>query len=482
MRTISDEQVIGRLGVENPWWKDQSSIANTYGKWTPRPYLNLFYPLVQNRSVRRAVVLMGPRRVGKTFLIHHTIQKLLEDGVAPNRICYFSVDHPIYNGLSLEQFLEFYQNATGVEYTSCECFVFFDEIQYLKGWENHLKSLVDTYPSIKCTVSGSAAAALRLKSLESGAGRFTDFLLPPLTFHEYLSLLRKDPLIQIQADQSLTIRDQDELNNEFFDYLNFGGYPEVIFSKEIQADPGRFIKSDIIDKVLLRDLPSLYGIQDIQELNYLFTTLAFNTGGEVSLDELSKGSGVSKNTIKRYIEYLEAAFLIRVVHRVDRSARRFKRANRFKVYLTNPSMRSALYSAVESDDEAVGSLVETAIFSQWFHSEVPLHYARWKQGEIDIVSLGPEQQVYWALEVKWSDRYVHNLDELNPAISFCHGHNLPVIWITTRSVYTTKVHKNVQINFIPSSAYCYYLGEAIVRNKLEHLKKTLAQGYRDIET
>ena len=96
--------------------------------------------------------------------------------------------------------------------------------------------------------------------------------------------------------------------------------------------------------MLLRDLPGLYGIQDIQELNYLFTTLAYNTANEISLNELSKGSGIAKNTIKKYIEYLEAAFLIRLVHRVDRSAKRFKRANFFKIYLTNPSIRAAATS------------------------------------------------------------------------------------------------------------------------------------------
>ena len=75
---------------------------------------------------------------------------------------------------------------------------------------------------------------------------------------------------------------------------------EVSLSKEIQANPGRYIKSDIIDKVLLRDLPSLYGIQDVQELNSLFTTIAFNSGNEFSYDNLSTTSGVSKNTIKNY--------------------------------------------------------------------------------------------------------------------------------------------------------------------------------------
>jgi predicted AAA+ superfamily ATPase len=81
--------------------------------------------------------------------------------------------------------------------------------------------------------------------------------------------------------------------------------------------------------VLLRDLPSLYGISDTQELNRLFTTLAYNTGNEVSIDELSKDSGVAKNTLRKYLEYLEAAFLIHRLYRIDENARRFKRAMHF---------------------------------------------------------------------------------------------------------------------------------------------------------
>jgi len=75
-------------------------------------------------------------------------------------------------------------------------------------------------------------------------------------------------------------------------------------------------------------------------------------------------SGVAKNTIKRYVEYLEAAFLIKVVHRIDESASRFRRARTFKVYLTNPSMRAALFAPVGADSPEVGALAETAVFSQ----------------------------------------------------------------------------------------------------------------------
>jgi len=374
MRSIPEEQVIKRIQVENIWWDPPHRINDIYYNFRRRAYFDVLFPLAQDISVRRAILLMGPRRVGKTVLIHHMIQRLIDDGANPRQLCYISVDHPIYNGLGLEEMLEFFLRAVGVSLTGSQSFVFFDEIQYLKDWEIHLKILVDTYPNIKFTVSGSAAAALRLKSRESGAGRFTDFLLPPLTFFEYLDLLEKTDLTNVESSTGTTmVPNIVELNKAFLDYLNFGGYPEVVFSDRIRSDQARFIKSDIIDKVLLRDLPSLYGIQDIQELNYLFTTLAFNTANEVSLEELSKNSGVAKNTIKKYIEYLEAAFLIKVVHRIDRTAKRFRRAYYFKVYLTNPSIRSALFAPIAENDEFMGPLAETGIFSQWFHSAAPLH-------------------------------------------------------------------------------------------------------------
>ena len=478
MRNISAKDIMKRIRAENPWWETPHTISAEYDKMTPRAYFDLFFPLVQLQSVRRAVVLMGPRRVGKTVMIYHAIKALLDSGVSPQSICYFSVDSPIYNELSLEKLLKYYVQAAGVDSRNDQLYVFFDEIQYLRKWEIHLKSFVDSHRNIKSVASGSAAAALKLRSAESGAGRFTDFLLPPLTFYEYLQLLKKSDLVW-QADDSRELyfaNDIAAINREFLNYLNFGGYPEVIFSPSIQADPGRFIKSDIIEKVLLRDLPGLYGIRDIQELNYLFTTLAFNTASELSLDELARNSGVAKNTIKRYVGYLEAAFLIKLVHRIDHSAKRFKRANFFKVYLTNPSMRAALFSPVGPDDEAVSSLAETAIFSQWFHSGEDLYYARWANGEVDIVHLSPKQKANWAVEVKWTDRFVDRPAELGSVTSFCKHNKLHMAFVTSRTRWSWLPKNPVSLLFMPASLYCYTVGANILRG----MKQPTETGFQEL--
>jgi predicted AAA+ superfamily ATPase len=434
-----------------------------------RKYFNPFLKAVTDRSVRRAVVLMGPRRVGKTVMIYHAIESLLSTGIDGKNILYLSLETPLYTGLALEGILKLFTNLFKIDRKK-QLYVFFDEIQYLRDWEIHLKSLVDSYAEIKFVATGSAAAALRLKSNESGAGRFSNFMLPPLTFAEYLQFIgREDELIRVEKNKvdgqerlAYKCVDITRLNEEFVRYLNFGGYPEAVFSTTVQQDPGQYIKSDIIDKVLLRDLPSLYGISDIQELNRLFTVLAYNSGNEVSLEALSKSAGVAKNTIKRYLEYLEAAFLIKRVDRIDQTAKRFKRAMCFKAYLTNPSMRAALFGQITADAEAIGHLIETAIFSQWQHSaSVQLYYARWSTGEIDIVCLdSSDQSPHWAVEVKWSDRPTTDCSLLRHCVEFAGMHpalQQPIL-CTTRTLSGETSYKGVRFRFEPSSLYAYILG------------------------
>ena len=261
----------------------------------------------------------------------------------------------------------------------------------------------------------------------------------------------------------------EELNRHFVDYLNFGGYPEVIFSEKIQANPGRFIRQDIIDKVLLRDLPSLYGIRDVQELNSLFTTIAYNTGNEFSLETLSKESGgVKKQTIKTYIEYLESAFLIKTVRRVGQNAKRFQRDNFFKIYLTNPSLRAALFSPISATDDMIGNMVETAIYAQWMHRDwFTPWYARWQNGgEVDMVCLSDSKfEVQWALEVKWSNRYFEKPRDLKSLMKFSSENDLSNVLVTSIDKEGTQEVDGINLHFFPASTYAYTVGKNTLKMK-----------------
>lgn len=471
MQDVSRDQLLARLRVENPWWAMPHGIPPDWEALEPRLFLTAFWPLFRATAPRRALVLLGPRRVGKTVLLHHAIARAMAEGAPPASIAYLSLDTPLYTDRSLEELFHLALQASG--WPGPEgALVVFDEIQYVRDWEQHLKSLVDTYRSTRFVASGSAAAALKLKSDESGAGRFTDVLLPPLTFVEFLAMLDREQLA-IDCMNGWTGRAGpiEELNAAFVEYINAGGYPEAVVIEGVRRDPVRFIRQDVIDKVLLRDLPSLYGIQDIQELNRLFNVLAWNTGQEVSIEGLSKHSGVSKNTIKRYIEYLKAAFLIEVVHRVDDHARRFQRAGHFKVYLTNASMRAALYTPEPIDGPCMGRLVETALLAQ----EDPamrrgVHYARWGrggEGEVDFVHVDGTGTVRRVVEVKWSDRPAGERAEVKGLLAFCArgGHPRRAL-VTTRTAWAQQEWDGVHLRFVPAAVLALLLGARLV----EHLE------------
>ncbi|MYF97020.1 MAG: ATP-binding protein [Holophagales bacterium] len=467
MREISLEQRLQRMRADNPWWMD-GRIRRDYEDLRERGYCQRFADLVTRADVKRAAILMGPRRVGKTVLLYHVIKRLLEAGrYSPREIAYLSLDQPLYTGLSIEAAAAALRRASGQE--NGPRVLFLDEIQYLADWERHLKAFVDSHPAIRCIACGSAAAALKRKSAESGAGRFTDFLLPPLTFWEFLRLQNASDLVEPLPGGQSRSNDIQLLNEQFLDYVNFGGFPEAITSSAVRADPGRYIGTDIVEKVLLRDLPSLYGIRDVQELNRLFTTLAYNTAEEVSLEGLSQNSGVTKLTLRRYLEYLEAAFLIKRIHRIDENARRFKRTTHFKVYVTSPSLRTALFGPVNDDHPAMGAMVETAVFAQWFHSNARLNYARWsgrRGGEVDIVHLDPQQRPDWCLDVKWSDRPASKPQELTSLIAFSNRHPNARVLVTSK----TKDREHCDwpgagsLNIGPAAHYCHAVGRQAIES------------------
>ncbi len=415
---------------------------------------------------------MGPRRVGKTVMMHHSIQKLIDEGVSPHNIIYISVETPIYNKILLEQLFRLACDTLSKDPLKENLYVFYDEIQYLKNWEVELKSMVDTYRNTKFIASGSAAAELKKRSDESGAGRFTDFNLPPLTFYEYIHLKEYSnimiPISHDWANSSTSIYsclDINKLNELFLDYINYGGYPEVVFSDKIRENPSQFIRHDIIDKVLLRDLPSLYGINDVQELNSLFTMIAYHSGAQFSYESLSKESGVQKLTLKKYVNYLEAAFLIKVVRRTDDTAKSYQRETQFKIYLTNPSLRCALFEPINENNPEIGDMIETAVYAQWFPRQGnEIRYANWRQGkvqgEVDIVGLDiARQKPFWAVEIKWSDVFYNNPGNLKSLNYFMDKNLMHDALVTTTTLSGVKNLNGKNIHFMPVACYAYIVGK-----------------------
>src|SRR5690606_29538094 len=173
----------------------------------------------------------------------------------------------------------------------------------------------------------------------------------------------------------------------------------------------------------------------------------------------------------KYLEYLEAAFLIKVLNKVDINAKRLKRITSFKIYLTNPSLRTALFSPVNESDSEMGNLVETAILSQWMHREnLDLTYARWKmgrsEGEVDLVLLDAKKfKPIWRVEIKWSNRYYQKPQELRGLIQFCKTNRFESAWVTSIDTEGIREIDDLRLTFIPASVYAYNIGLNTLKNK-----------------
>ena len=462
---IPEPQILASLRADNPWWSASAAAERPARNWPKRAYFEPFRRLLR-RDVVRAVVLLGARRVGKTTMLLQLAGEAAKGGEF-GPVLFAAIDTPTYGGLTIERFLDLFEKAHPHR-ADARRLVLLDEIQYLADWERQLKVLVDRFPRTRFVASGSAGAALRRKSNESGAGRFTDFELPPLTFAEFLRFRGLDgKLIDERAGKELRIepRDLARLNREFVTYLNVGGFPEIAFSPAAQDEISRSVGRDIVEKVLLRDLPTLYGIDDVTELNRLFSTLAWHTGREINFEALAQSSGVARNTVTKYLDYLEAAFLIFRVRRIDDGARHFARQRTFKVYLANTSIRTALFGPCAEGDDAIGHVAETAAFAQWLHAPEfrHLHYARGARGEVDIVGLDPgTQRPAFAYDVKWSDRVVDHPEEIAPLIAFAKKTGLAEVGVSTRTKRFERTIDGVEVRFFPLALQCYRLGRMLI--------------------
>jgi predicted AAA+ superfamily ATPase len=156
MAITSKEGILKVLTAYNPWWKTgimNPKMSKTYKRFA-------FYEAMkrlEQRDLRRTVVLTGTRRVGKTTIQYQMIEALLNCDVAPQKIVYISMDHPMLKLAGFNEILECYHESV---YAEQDCYYFFDEVHMHQDWDKWLKTLYDTQPDTHVFATGSASPAL----------------------------------------------------------------------------------------------------------------------------------------------------------------------------------------------------------------------------------------------------------------------------------------------------------------------------------
>ena len=472
MAITSKESILKVLTAFNPWWK-----TGAVNPKMAQPYKRFAFHEAMKRldqtDIRRTVVLTGTRRVGKTTIQYQMIEALLNRGVSPQKIVFISMDHPMLKLSGVNEVLECYHENI---YAEQDVYYFFDEIQYAQDWDKWLKTIYDMQPDTKVVATGSASPALIKGNQESGAGRWSVIPVPTMSFYEYCELLdleRPELPSDFKPTQMLSMTQQErtqimlqlsKVQNHFTRYLQVGGFPELAKAdNDIMAQ--QIMREDVVDKVLKRDLPSLYKIRNATELERIFLYLCNVSSEIVSIDAIAKElNGVSRPTVENYIQYLESANLIYQSWPVDMAGKKVLKSKP-KIYIADAAIRNAVLmdDSLLTDPVEMGKIVETAVYKHvaafYYRKATSVGYFRGgkKNKEIDIVVDYNSGNIL--VEVKYREGAPIADDD---AIAELCGDAAAAIVVTKNAsdfgVHNTKCGKNMLR--IPAFAFLYLLGHA----------------------
>lgn len=402
MTLFTDEQIIAVLQQYNPWWQSPKRIESL-----TRPVKRSMYhqvmKIIRHRTLRRFILLSGPRRVGKTTIMMQVIAELLNEDNSPDNILYVSFDNPVLKMAGLQEIIRIYDSLClqrGLKY------LFLDEIQYADNWELWLKVYYDMKQDISIVATGSASPVLESSSADSGAGRWVVLKTPTLSFNEYCRLLQienRPDMPGFQVDEICRISTSElahyigkfqNLQPHFHRYLAIGGFPELALAQDDNFAQ-RLLREDIVDKVIKRDIMSLFNIRSPLQLEKLFIYLCLYSGGIFSAQSASRElDNTNVKTIDSYIGFLEQANLIFRSYPHNLSGKGILKNNP-KIYVADPAIRNAvlMQNNLLTNEREMGIVAETAVFkhlwSFYQHEPVNLGYYRQRssrQKEIDIVA------------------------------------------------------------------------------------------------
>jgi len=325
----------------------------------------------------KAVIIYGARRTGKTTLVKRFLQDIDEPYLL------VSGEDIIVQGYLASQSIEKLSAFVGANRL-----LVIDEAQKVPNIGANLKLIIDHIPGIRIIATGSSSFDLARAVGEPLTGRKTTLRLYPLSQLEIGQIEQRH-----QADANLESR------------LIYGSYPEVVLTNDNRARE-QYLK-EIVASYLYKDVLELDGIRHSAKISRLLQLMAFQVGKEVSYTELGTSLGMSKNTIERYLDLLEKAFVIQKLSGFSRNLRSEITKNSRYFFIDN-GVRNALinnFNAVQLRND-VGELWENYLViermkrQEYLQEQANNYFWRtYSQKEIDLVE--EREGKLFGYEMKW---------------------------------------------------------------------------------
>jgi predicted AAA+ superfamily ATPase len=347
----------------------------------------------------RIIVLTGARQTGKTTLAKLTFPDLK----------YIAVDDPVllgqYTSLTASQWHEYYPHAV------------LDEVQKVPILIESIKAVYDQFPNTGYVLTGSSQFLLLNKVRESLTGRCAIFELFPLTIPELMTekwdedirlsffqeFLKKGSLPDILPSFMM---DPDYAGREksFQYYITNGGYPVLTMSR-MQNDERFEWLTDYIRTYLERDVRDLAEFRSLEPFIKLQRMTALMTGNLLNYAELAKNAGITANTARRFVNYLEISYQAVLLQPWSRN--KLKRLVKSpKLHYLDPGVQRAI---IQKRGIPAGNEYESAVIAELYKQMKNLqfpglfYHLRTVDGrEVDL--LIETEKGYYAIEVKMASR------------------------------------------------------------------------------
>ena len=345
---------------------------------------------------KEVIDLVGPRRSGKSSILKLIIRYLkLKDN-----FLYINFEDPFFVVNNSPQVIEELIFVFKEYFSPKLKYIFLDEIQEIANWEKAVRKLRDG-ESFKIFITGSSSKLLSKEVSSLITGRHKSYKVFPLTFAEFIFFKK----INISSKRDIILKEK-LLIKQFNEYLQIGGFPEVVIRKDVELLKNYFF--DILEK----DIIARYEIREKEILQKLALYLLSNSGNILSIESLKTAFNISFAALSSYLEYLKESFMVMELLQFSYSLKKQSKALK-KIYAIDIGLANSV-SFKFSEDK--GRALENSVFLELKKSSKEIYYYKTKNN-LEVDFLVKEKtvmkeiiQVCWSIEDnKTKEREIRNL-------------------------------------------------------------------------
>lgn len=372
------------------------------------------------------VVISGVRRCGKSTLL-----KIIKTKINPKDYLYCDFSDERLNNLTIADLQLIYEIFLE-KYESGKKYFFFDEIQYVNGWEKFVNRLYEKEEA-KIFVTGSNSSLLSSEISSVLTGRNKVIELYPFSFKEYITA--KKETIDIN---NLSTKEGIKLNKYFDDYFNIGGFPHVINTNDVQ------ILKEYYTNIIYKDIIVRKKIRQVKEIKEIISFLLNNIGQIISYKKIIANSEIkSTSTIKNFIDYLNEAYILFTLSKYDKSIRKQIQNPKKSYFIDMGMVRKISVNFSENN----GWYLENVVFLELLRRNKEIYYHK-KGKECDFV-VKEGTQIKEAIQVSYEMNQKTETREIKGLINAIKTYNLKEGIIITRDQEETRIVEGYKIKIIP---------------------------------